>query len=255
MFIPAVSPTRFVVIRISRGDPPSAANERPRARSRTVAAPLASTVRPATTRSQVGAPAEGELLGAGPRQPGAQQRVVAVGDRHPARREEQSRLFVGDRRERAELLGVLEIDVDHHGDGRTRDPAELGDLARNARSALEHDRPVLRGEGEEGHRHADPVVQVPGRHQGLAEECPHRRGGERLGRGLAGGAADREDGERAAAGLAIDEMPGEVAQRHQRVGNLDARPAPSCRSAGSGTSRHEVHAPFARVSGVNRWPS
>ncbi len=40
-------------MRISRGDPPSAANERPRDRSTTIDVPVASTVRAATARSQV----------------------------------------------------------------------------------------------------------------------------------------------------------------------------------------------------------
>ncbi len=185
--------------------------------------PVGSGRRSSRRTSALGRDAESPAGRGRARQPLDQQRFVGRGHRDSARRPEQRALLVGDRREIAQPLGVLDVDVEHDRDVGPRDPAELGDLPRLARAALEHGRAVRGIECQQRHRHADPVVEVAGGDQRLAEERAHRGGGERLRGGLAGGAADGEHRQRAARRLAVDEGAGEVAERDQGVVGLDAR--------------------------------
>ena len=116
----------------------------------------------------------------------------------------------------AELAEVRGADVEHHADAGPGDPAEPGDVPGAAGAHLQHEEAGLLVGAEHGERQADVVVVGPGR----ADRRP--RGGQHLaeqvlGRGLAGGAGDRQG--RQPAGHQPGVHPGrQAAERLDRVG-------------------------------------
>ena len=121
-------------------------------------------------------------------------RVVAVDHRRAAAFEPQEdfRLGVGDRLERAEEFQMHRLDGRDDRDLRPYQPRERLDLAGMVHAQLEHRVACALGAARERKRHA-PMVVV-GRERGMGLAVAGKRQTQRfLGAGLADGAGDGDD--------------------------------------------------------------
>ena len=116
----------------------------------------------------VGGGAEGQAAHPG-RDAHEQQRLRGAGDRN-ACGVVQLRLFVRDALQRAQPFGMLDVDVEYEGDVGRDDLREAGDLAALIGAAFEDGRAMSVGEREDGHRHADEIVEIAGGRENIAEQ-------------------------------------------------------------------------------------
>ncbi len=121
-------------------------------------------------------------------------RRVAIQDRSSVRleAEEDLRLRVGDRFDRAEMLDVDGGDRRHEGDMRPRHAGERRDFARVVHAHLEHAEARIRRHSRERQRHAPVIVVGSGRSVRWAAGREHRPQ-HLLGRRLADRTGHRDD--------------------------------------------------------------
>ena len=88
---------------------------------------------------------------------------------------------------------MFEVHVEHHRDVGLDDRGEPRDLAARVGAAFDDHRAMRIGEHQQRHRHADEIVEIAERGKRRAENRARERGGDFLGGGFAGRAADRDE--------------------------------------------------------------
>ena len=136
-------------------------------------------------------------------------------------RSEDGGFLVRDFLDRAEALAMLDIDVEHQRGVGFEDRAEACDFAARVGAAFDHQRALIPGQREKRHRHADQVVQISRRRKYRAEQRAGQRRGYLLGGGLAGRTQNRDRRYRPDGALAFEVKAREIAERGERVGDLD----------------------------------